>query len=122
LPAATGHCQGQKPGVFAAIGVVLAATGLGLLSLGRGLSINYGDLLVFFCALCFAIHIITVGRYARHLHPPLLALIQIGIVSLAGFLFGLATETWPEQIKPPGMDSSAADRYTGHRPGLSDSK
>ncbi len=91
----------QAPGVFAAIGVVLAATGLGLLSLGRGLGFNYGDLLVFFCALCFALHIITVGRYARHLHPPLLALIQIGIVSLAGFLFGLATETWPEHLNRP---------------------
>ncbi|MQL50816.1 EamA family transporter [Desulfofundulus thermobenzoicus] len=91
----------QLPGVFAAGGVILSTTGLAFLSLGQGLRINRGDLLVFFCAICFALHIIMVGRYARHLNPPLLATIQIGAVSLAAFAMGLSMETWPGQFTRP---------------------
>ncbi|MCL6611298.1 MAG: DMT family transporter [Peptococcaceae bacterium] len=82
-------------------GVLSSATGLALLSLSQTLIFNYGDLLVFFCAVCFAGHIIAVGRFASRLDPVPLTAIQIGTVSAISFLFGIALETPPSTITGP---------------------
>ncbi|MGB9802360.1 MAG: DMT family transporter [Desulfofundulus sp.] len=101
VPVINSLFTGKTPGIFAVTGVVLSATGMGLLSLGRKLSFNYGDLLVFCCAVCFALHIVMVGHYARSLHTPMLTLIQIGVVSATSFICGMFTETWPEHLNHP---------------------
>ena len=86
------------PGVFAISGVAAATAGLGLLTLGDDLRLGYGDLLVFCCAVCFALHIIAVGRYARQHRPILLATVQIGTVAAVSFFLALGLETWPGEI------------------------
>jgi len=91
----------RPPNIFVAAGVFCAAAGLGLLSLGKNLQINYGDLLVLFCAVCFAMQIILVGHYASRHNPNLLAAIQIGIVSLVSFVFGAVTENMPAHFTRP---------------------
>ena len=90
----------KAPGLSATAGIILSVLGLGLLSLEESWHLNPGDALVLLCAFCFALHIITVGHFAPSFHPPTLAIIQIGTVSLASFLLGAATETWPRHFTP----------------------
>ncbi|MCL6477417.1 MAG: DMT family transporter [Peptococcaceae bacterium] len=80
-------------------GVLSSATGLALLSFNQ--SLNRGDLLVFFCAVCFAGHILTVGRFASRLDPVTLTVIQIGTVSVISFLAAFLLETTPGVITRP---------------------
>lgn len=72
-------------------GVCLAVAGLALLTLNR-LSLNYGDILTFFCAISFALHIICVGHFAPKLDTKLLTLLQIGITSLVCGIISVVIE------------------------------
>ncbi len=63
-------------------GVALATTGLGLLTLGGELRIELGDLLVLGCALAFALHILSVDRYAVQHNVLSLTSAQIVIAAL----------------------------------------
>jgi drug/metabolite transporter (DMT)-like permease len=57
----------RRIGTATVAGVVLATSGLGLLTLGSDLRVELGDLLVLGCALAFALHILSIDRYAvRH--------------------------------------------------------
>lgn len=91
----------KMPTYYATFGVLCATAGLGLLAINDTFTVNYGDVLVFFCAICYALHIIMVGRYATRLSPELLAIIQIGTVSAISFIFGLSLETLPAQLSSP---------------------
>lgn len=85
------------PTVFAVLGVVSATIGLALLTLSNGLQhLNYGDILVFFCAVSFGLHIVMVGKYAPHYDSVLLALIQIATVAVASLFFGVFSEPLPQ--------------------------
>jgi len=78
----------ERPGLFAALGSVLALIGLALLSLQDGwLALSWGDFLVLLCALSFALHILGVGHLAVRFDPNLLTLIQVGLVALLSFFF-----------------------------------
>lgn len=101
VPALHAFLNKKVPGFFTTAGIMLSVLGLGLLSLERSWHFNPGDVLVLLCALCFALHIITVGYFAPSFYPPLLAIIQIGTVSLVSFLFGVLTETWPRYLTSP---------------------
>ena len=76
----------HRPGTGALLAVSLATTGMALLTLQDDLSLGQGDLLVLLCAVCFALHITLVGKYAPRLDAIALAVIQVGAVALA---------TWP---------------------------
>ncbi|MTI85008.1 MAG: DMT family transporter [Firmicutes bacterium] len=89
----------KMPGPFVISGVACAALGLAFLTLkGGSYSLNYGDALIFLCAVCFASHIIAVGRYAGHYDPVLLAMLQIGVVALVSFIVALGTENMPSHF------------------------
>ncbi|OEH84187.1 hypothetical protein BHU72_12345 [Desulfuribacillus stibiiarsenatis] len=68
------------------IGISFAMVGLFLLSVNSNWNIAYGDFLVFLCAIAYALHIITVGKYAPTHNVFSLALIQISVVSLLNFI------------------------------------
>ncbi|MFZ5634444.1 MAG: DMT family transporter [Bacillota bacterium] len=91
----------RLPSSYLAAGVSSAVTGLALLSLNQSFTLNYGDLLVFFCAVCFAGHILMVGRFASRLNPVTLTIIQIGTVSAISFLAAFLLETPPGAITRP---------------------
>ncbi len=92
----------RLPGLYVLAGVACATIGLGFLTLrGGSLALNYGDLLVLCCAVCFAMHIIMVGRFAGHYDPVLLAIIQVVTVSAISLFFALGTETFPGRITAP---------------------
>jgi len=88
----------QFPNLFAVLGAGSAAIGLALLSLNESFTINIGDLLVFFCAVSFALHIILVSKFAPHMDSSLLAIIQIGAVAIFSTLFAINLETFPSEF------------------------
>lgn len=81
----------QKPAINAVAGAAVATAGLFLLTAGDQMSLNKGDILVFFCAISFAMHIIFTGKFASSYPALLLTITQITTVavlcSLTGVLF-----------------------------------
>jgi drug/metabolite transporter (DMT)-like permease len=82
-PLLAGLVLRQPPGRWPVAGVVLAAAGLGLLSL-QALEVRRGDALVLGCAVAFATHILLLGRYAPRLSTYRLAIVQLATAGLAG--------------------------------------
>jgi drug/metabolite transporter (DMT)-like permease len=86
----------RRPSRGAQVGAFLATVGLALLTLGPGLSIAWGDIIVLGCAVGFALHILAVGAFAPQVEPGQLTAIQIGTVALLSALISAATERpWP---------------------------
>lgn len=85
----------QFPGLFPSLGITIATTGLGLMTINASLQLNYGDILVLFCAVSYAVHIILVGKYSSEHDPLLLATVQIATVGVISFLAALFTESPP---------------------------
>ena len=75
----------KAPGTLSAVGAVLSVTGLGILCLqpGEGLGLGLGELLGFLCAVGYAMHIISVGRFAPEEDPVAITAAQL----LAAFLY-----------------------------------
>jgi len=80
------------------LGVLLAVGGLYLLAFSGTLSLNLGDLLVFGCAICFALQIVFTGRYAPHFAALPLAIVQLWTVSLLSLLYALFFENWRQAL------------------------
>lgn len=71
----------RPPGRSAILGITAATVGLGFLSLNKNLRAQEGDLWVLACAVAFALHIVSVSRFAPHADPIRLALVQIAAVA-----------------------------------------
>jgi drug/metabolite transporter (DMT)-like permease len=84
----------RPPRADGILGVVAAVAGLALLTLKDALIPSSGDLLVVACAVCFAMHVITVGKYSGNLdsNSGALATLQIGMASVLAGLASLAAE------------------------------
>lgn len=87
-----------QPGII--LGIVSAAVGLALLSLGEGFSLNRGDVMVVLCALSFALHIFLVGRYAPGTNATVLAAAQILAVTILSTGASLIYPQGPLQFTP----------------------
>ncbi|TEB06969.1 EamA-like transporter family protein [Pelotomaculum schinkii] len=83
VPLVSAGLTRRLPGVIPLAGVASAAIGLAGLSLDNSLNIDYGDGLVFLCAVSYALHIILVGHYAPRHDPVVLTIIQVGVVAAA---------------------------------------
>jgi drug/metabolite transporter (DMT)-like permease len=78
----------RVPGVSEWTGVLLASTGLGLLTLdAASLVMGAGDLLTVGCAFAFAVHIVLLGQYSKEMESDWLSLLQVG----AGAVFAIST-------------------------------
>lgn len=78
---------------FTWISALLAAAGLYLLTFtGSGMHLNQGDLLVFVCAIGFALHIGYTGVYAGHYPSLLLAALQMAVVGICSLIASALTE------------------------------
>ncbi len=82
----------HRPGPFTWTGAGLAVVGLYLLSIQEGLSMARGDLLVLLGAVCWAVHVLIVGQYARAVGPLRLAFLQFLVCGLLSFLVALLIE------------------------------
>lgn len=91
----------------AAIGITLATIGLLLLSVSSDWSIAYGDFLVFLCAICYALHIIFLGKWAPRYPALALAFIQITAAAVLNLVFALLFEDFvhlqPETLLVPDV-------------------
>ncbi len=67
---------GKKVGIRIWIGAVIAIIGFYLLCVKEGFSIAFGDILVFICAIIFALHIMTVDKFASHVNGVMLSCLQ----------------------------------------------
>lgn len=63
----------------------LGTTGLYLLTLSDFSTMNLGDLLVLFCAIAFALHIIFTGKFSGNHDAWMLTIVQLTTVSLLSF-------------------------------------
>lgn len=82
VPALVAVTTRKLPSPNLLVGIACALVGLALLSLGDRLELNKGDLMVFACAISFALHIFLVGRYAPGTNATVLACVQIFTVSI----------------------------------------
>ena len=74
------------------IGVILAVIGLWFLNYNSSFIFNFGDFLVLLCAVSFAMHIISVGLYARKVDYVLLVIVQLTTAFVLSFLMVLFFE------------------------------
>lgn len=84
----------------AVIGVILAAAGLYLLTQNQSFSFNLGDVLVFGCAICFALQIVFTGKYAPHFAALPLAIVQLGTVAVLSWVYAFFFEDWGRAFDP----------------------
>ncbi len=91
-------------------GVFLATVGLALLSLNRDLRPQVGDVLVFFCAVSFALHILITGRLAPG-HAPLL--LTLGQLAMTAALSGIISLAWEWPWPPVNRQMLFAALFTG---------
>jgi drug/metabolite transporter (DMT)-like permease len=90
----------EKPSFLTSFGVFLATIGLALLSYNGGFLFNFGDLLVFICAISLAIYIILVGKYVQEKDSILLAIIQVGTVALLSSIFAFLEGSYKVVVDP----------------------
>lgn len=75
------------------LAVVLALAGLYFLCITESFAIGKGDILVFLCALVFAVHILVIDYYAPKVDGVMLSCIQFFVCGILSIPFMLAMET-----------------------------
>ncbi len=79
----------RKPSKQVWLCAVIAVAGLYLLCINETMTLNFGDVLMFFCALVFSVHIMVIDYYSPKANGVTLSCIQFfvsGLVSLTGAL------------------------------------
>jgi drug/metabolite transporter (DMT)-like permease len=77
----------EKMRIFSVMGVILAVSGLYLLTRPKGSEFNLGDVLTFFCAVSFSFQVIFVQIYTKRYDFFTLTLVQILVTTLLSFPF-----------------------------------
>ncbi len=89
------------PSSNAVVGTILAAIGLGLITLNRALRLAPGDIWVLACAVAFAFQIIATARYTHRHSALLFTLVQLLTAALLTTLAALLFER-PLVVPPAG--------------------
>ncbi len=87
---------GKKTGWRVWLAVVIALAGLYFLCITERFTIGRGDILIFLCAILFAVHILVIDHFSPKVDGVKLSCIQFftcGLLSLP-FMFLLETPTW----------------------------
>ncbi len=79
---------GRRPGLIPSIGIMLAFTGLMLLTGPTGASLNFspGEIATLICAIAVAAEIILIGAYAGQVDVRRVTVVQLATASLLSFL------------------------------------
>ncbi|SHG49279.1 EamA-like transporter family protein [Thermosyntropha lipolytica DSM 11003] len=89
----------KKPETKTFLASLTALAGLFLLSFPTSsCRLNYGDLLVFICAIGFALHIILVDRYSYKHDPVAITGVQILFVGILSLLIAVPAEPFPPSL------------------------
>jgi drug/metabolite transporter (DMT)-like permease len=94
----------RKPDTYNIIAAIMSLCGIGLLSLDRDMSVNYGDILTLFGGFFFACHIVALAKATKECGVLLLTMIQFFIAGLIALIGGLIFEEFPSSI-PTGAIS-----------------
>ncbi|HWE53051.1 MAG TPA: DMT family transporter [Bryobacteraceae bacterium] len=83
---------GNRPRALEGAGIVIASFGMILMTLpgnmmSAGFSVNRGDLLTFFCAVLFAVHIVVIGHFSPVIGFESLAVVQIAVAAVLALVF-----------------------------------
>lgn len=102
----------QIPTLFATFGVIMAAIGLTLLSLGNGLSLDFGlgEMLLLGCAFSFALQILAVSRYAPGKDAFNLAIVQVAVTAI---LSAISAPLFGEPLVMPSGEVWGAALFMG---------
>lgn len=84
---------GKRPGKAAVISVIIAVVGLYLLSAAGVSAVNIGDIYLMVCAICFAVQILLVDKYAGALDGIRLNFVQSAVVAVLSLPLAFALET-----------------------------
>lgn len=76
----------NKPSAGTWIGAFLAGIGLYFLSVTKEMTMEFGDFLVLLSALCFAFHLIIIGRLSNRFDTARLSLVQCLVCSILSLL------------------------------------
>ena len=83
----------KKVSVFVWISVAIAMMGIYFLSLSSGLDINFGDILVFLCAISFSAQILIISHFSPKHNVFALACIQFYTVFIVSLILAFIFET-----------------------------
>ncbi|WP_300463534.1 DMT family transporter [Desulfobacula sp.] len=86
--------KNEKTTAASWIGAVLASIGMYLLSVTQNMTMGLGDLLVLFSAVCFAFHLIIIGRLSNRFNVAHLSLVQCMVCAFLSLLTAGIFETF----------------------------
>lgn len=75
------------------VSVALAVVGLYFLCIKESMTVSFGDFLTMLCAVCFAVHILTVDHFSARVDGVELSCVQFLVMTLLSAAGMLATET-----------------------------
>ena len=107
---------GRRPGLMPSIGIVLAFSGLMLLSGPGGASLNFspGEITTLISAIAIAAEIILISAYAGKVDVRRVTVIQLSTASLLAFLMTVPTQeaipdfSWPLLASALGLGAASA--------------
>ncbi|WP_299982346.1 DMT family transporter [Desulfobacula sp.] len=76
------------------LGAIMATIGMFFLSVTKDLTMNFGDLLVLCSAICFAFHLIIIGKISNQFNTAQLSLVQCVICATLSLLVAAVFETF----------------------------
>ncbi len=76
----------EKPKVIVYFTSLLCFIGIGILSLGRDITVNYGDVLTFIGSIFFAIHMVVIGLNLKNYNPLTINCFQMLSAGILGIL------------------------------------
>jgi drug/metabolite transporter (DMT)-like permease len=86
------------PGWHQVLGALITFIGMGIVSINKNFTVNYGDVLTLACAVFFALQIVFTEYYVKRANPINIAVVQISLVGVLTMAIGLATEPLPRQL------------------------
>lgn len=92
------------------VAAVMAAVGMYLLCMTEGLSLGTGDIMVFLCAVVFAVHIMIVDYYSPKTDGVIVSCIQFAV---CGVVCGIGSLIWGEPTIAQISDGMGALLYAG---------
>lgn len=100
----------RKPDNYEMFGAFLCFIGIGVLSLNDSLRIGLGEFLTLLCAVGYALHIVSVGHFAKNVDPFVLSVVQLYFAAFISLIIALFFEPRPEMIT---MDMMIPITYLG---------
>lgn len=91
--------KNKKPTVYNILSALICITGVGLLSLRDGFTMNFGDFLCLLCGLSFAVQIVAIDIFTEKCDPILLTITQSAVTVVIALPIAAIFEKFPAVIR-----------------------